>query len=368
MPAKKIHPVASRQSSGLRVMSALIVLSMCVHCAGQTDTTPVPSAEPNATVSSPPGTNAPSWIVRDPVTGRLFRQSLASVSVPVTRWEAKSVEQTVYEPQVNSAVQQVPQTLFVPRTQVVMQPKLRGWWNPLKPPVTAYEYNPVTHWVPTNQTISQAVPTQQWVPKQQKIVVYQPVQTTEIRQQLVQVELPQPTNTSPSSLLPGVQPRSFAANINQPQLRLPNFATSQQARLARSQWPYNQQVQAHQLATNQGSLASRPTTSSQQPVSQHPVYTNPASYPSIRQQAVLPPSYPVNPASAAPSSTYGSAPFSTTNSGLRPVVPMFASLPSIPLPRFATRPYNAPLHPVTSGLTTESRDSIQAGMQATDLR
>ena len=270
MPLQIFHSEMSRRSTALQTLAAAIVISGCSFAAGQTATN---STAPTGSIASnsDPSPNSKTWIVRDPVTGRLFQQRLVPVSVPVTRWEAKTVEQTVYEPQVTTNVQHAPQTLFVPKTQYVMQPKVRGWWNPLKPPVQAYEYTPVTQWVPQTQSVPQAVTTPQWVPKPQKIVVYQPVQSTEIRQQLVQVELPQP-----------------------------------------------------QYATNQALSGSAP--------------------------AYLPPQSV------------------SSSSGLRPITPTFPAIPPIPLPRFATRPYNAPLRPVTSGTSSYTRDTIQSGMQPTVLR
>jgi hypothetical protein len=139
------------------------------------------------------------WIVRDSATGRLFQQQLVPVGVPVTRWEPRTIEQTVYEPRIATQIQQIPQTTYVPSTQYVMQPKVSGWWNPFKQPVQAYQYTPVTSWVPQTRQVPNPVPTQQWVPRQQKIVVYQQVQATEIRQQLVQTELPQP-QTAPTAI------------------------------------------------------------------------------------------------------------------------------------------------------------------------
>lgn len=149
-----------------------------------------------------------SWIARDPVTGRLFQQEVVSVSVPTTQWEVKPVTTTVYEPQ--SVLKSVPgqQTTFTPSTQYVMQPRVRGWWNPLRTPVQAYEYVPVTSWKPQTQTVEQQIATVQWVPKAQIVYVPQAVQKMQTQQQIVSRELPQPpANYHPSQTMLATQPK-----------------------------------------------------------------------------------------------------------------------------------------------------------------
>ena len=300
-----------------------------------TSEAPAPAANPTAQAATKP------WIVRDPATGRVFQQQLVPVTVPVTRWEAKTIDQTVYEPQFATNLQPYPQTTFVPKTEYVMQPKVRGWWNPLQQPVQSYEYVPKTTWVPQTQQLTKPVVTQNWVPKQQKIVVYQPVQATEVRQQLVQTELPQPGITPPAGTQPaftqpaGSPPTAIAYNTRPPLIRLPILA--QQRVLP---WP----------TANTNSYAAQPPAATYAQIPTQPV-TPPATQPVTQLAAnpVLPP--------PAPAAT----------SGLRPVVPYVPS-PPFPIPRFATRPYAAPLQPITSTQTASTRDTLQSGMQATVLR
>jgi hypothetical protein len=302
-----------------------------------------------ATSNSDAASSQP-WIVRDPGTGRVFQQKLVPVSVPVTRWEPRTIEQTVYEPRLATHVQQVPQTTYVPNTQYVMQPKVTGWWNPFKQPVQAYKYVPVTNWTPQTQQVPNPVTTQQWVPRQQKIVVYQPVQSTEVRQQLVQTELPQP-QTTPSPLV-------YAATPRQPLFRLPILA--QQRVLP---WPAAAISNGTGYAAPATALANTPTLTSQtgwRAVGQQPLASSVANAaPSITPNSVYsPPAYtlPVSPQIAA--------------SGLRAVGAQRSPqvLPPLLLPRFASSPYSAPLQTTTSVGSTASRDILQAGMQPTVLR
>ena len=374
-----------RQHSVSIAFRALLAASVLFSCPCASCPSALAQTDPNQAAQTTsnsanvdPATSSKTWIVRDPATGRLYQQRLVPVTVPVTRWEAKTVEQTVYEPQVTTTVQQPAQPLYVPKTQYVMQPKVRGWWNPLKQPVQAYEFAPVTQWVPTPAAPQTTIAAQQWVPKQQKIVVYQPVQSIEVRQQLVQVELPQPTTVTANSLRPGMQPRAFAGNLTQPLLRLPFFATNEQARIARTQWPYNQQSAPSQIASNPARVP--PITSQTATPPAAPPITPASSQPAppSAQPPVLPPQYAANQYASNPytanqpspasSPAYLPPPQTSYTSGLRPIAPSFPPLPSIPVPRFATRPYNAPLQPVTSGSSAYTRDTLQSGMQPTVLR
>lgn len=202
----------------LRSKNWALTLALCLSqstlVVGQapTDMRAAPETKGAAATQISQQTNSqnPSWLVRDPWSGRVFQQQLVDVTVPVTRWEAKSAVQTVYEPTTTSILQQQSQTLFVPQTQMVMRPRTKGWWNPWRTPVQTYEYVPVTQWVPRTQAVAIPVPTQQWVPRILNVVTYQPVQTNEIRKQLVQQELPQP------NLTPNTSPRQFAY-LPQPQ-------------------------------------------------------------------------------------------------------------------------------------------------------
>lgn len=163
-----------------------------------------------------------SWIARDPMTGRLFQQEVVSVSIPTTQWEVKPVPTTVYEPL--SVVKKVPsqQTTYAPSTQYVMQPKIRGWWNPLRTPVQAYEYVPVTTWKPQTETVEQQVATIQWVPKTQIVYVAQAVQKMQTQQQIVSRELAQPPAVLPTGVYNSSQ--TMLATQPKPLLTIPILA------------------------------------------------------------------------------------------------------------------------------------------------
>ena len=208
-----------QRSACRRVLAMLLTLYGSAAIAQNAGPT-VPIDSPK-TSNNDAATPSQPWIVRDPATGRLFQQQLVPFSVPVTRWEARTIEQTVYEPNITSRVLQIPQTTYTPNTQYVMQPKVRGGWNPFRPPVQAYQYVPITNWVLQTQQIQQAVPVQQWVPKQQKIVVYQQLQTTEIRQQLVQTELPQPQTPQAIANVPTPRQPLFRLSVPAQQRVLP---------------------------------------------------------------------------------------------------------------------------------------------------
>lgn len=205
---------------GCWVILYLHLAAIAQHPAGGNaqPTNPHPSVgnhQPGNANSGSPTAQQPSWLVRDPITGRIFQQQLVSVLVPRTSWEVRPVNTTVYQPQ--RIVQAVPsdQTIYTPTTQYVMQPKLRGWWNPWRPAVQAYEFVPVTSWQPQTQTVTSQRASIQWVPTQQTVYVPRLVQKMETQQQLVSREIPQP---SPSSLVrnpvgPGFSGLDNASNL-----------------------------------------------------------------------------------------------------------------------------------------------------------
>lgn len=350
-------------------LTMLLALVGSVTHGQSTDSTAPSSPTPNGSVpnqtGSSPNTNSPAstapskpWLVRDPTTGRVFQQQLVPVSVPVTRWEARTVEQTVYEPRATTQAQQVPQTTYSPNTQYVMQPKVTGWWNPLKQPVQAYQYVPVTNWTPQTQQVPNPAITQQWVPRQRKTVVYQPVQATEIRQQLVQTEVPQ-LQTAPTA---------YAATPRQP-LFLPwtpkgsGYGTAYAApagSYAAATSPAQSGWRAVEQAPSQSSVANAGTTAPQRIMS--------SSLPNASQNA---------PQSATQSSPYTPpvytppvTPPQYATSGLRPIAPVPSPLvlPPLSLPLFASSPYSAPLQTTTSVGNTASRDVLESAMQPTVLR
>ncbi len=157
------------------------------------------------------------------MTGRLFQQELVTVSVPTTQWEVKPVTTTVYEPR--SIVRSVPsqQTTYTPSTQYVMQPRIRGWWNPLQQPIQSYEFVPVTTWQPLTQTVQNQVATVEWLPKPQVVYVPQAVQKMQTQQQIVSREVPQPAGALPAGTYPPT-PLTMLAAQPQPLLTIPILA------------------------------------------------------------------------------------------------------------------------------------------------
>lgn len=132
--------------------------------------------------SAQPQTNA---VYRDPRTGQLYQQELQTVEQPVTTWQRKLVSRTVVTPQTVIENQQVPQTYYVAKTEYVLQSKLKGWWNPLAQPTYAYEYVPVTRWVPQTQMVTKQVSTVKMLATQEQVPVDEPVQTTQKVTQVV---------------------------------------------------------------------------------------------------------------------------------------------------------------------------------------
>ncbi len=310
---------------------ACVIACMAASGSAQTPDSgggqPVPSAPTGPT--SPGNAPAAPWIVRDPWSGRLYQQQMVSVSVPVTRWEAKTVDQTVYEPVSVPQVQNIPNTVYVPQTQYVMQPRVKGWWNPFQQPTQAYEFVPVTRWIPQTHYQQRVIPSQQWTSRQQKVVIYQPVQSVETRQQLVQKELPQPNANNATQLAAVAGPR-------QPLVRLPILANQ-------SPWggPVNYATSYNQVA---GYNTWQPTTASAPAASARPL--NPMVAQGNAGAGAWSTSVQPRPASPYPS---------VANRMVLP--PPLANL---------TGGYRAPLQPTTT--YSASRDLQQSGMQATVLR
>lgn len=179
-----------------------------------------------------------SWLVRDPTTGRLFQQELVTRTVATTEWEVRPVPTTVYEPK--QVVTTVPrqQVTYTPATEYVMQPRVKGWWNPLQQPVQAYEFVPVTSWQPQTQTVQQPVTTTQWVAKQQMVYLPQPVQRNQTQQQIVSREIPQPSGGYPPGGLPAPTrpPATMMAAQQNPMLAPPLFAIPLLARQPSRSW------------------------------------------------------------------------------------------------------------------------------------
>ena len=138
------------------------------------------------------GSSQNSSIIRDPATGRWYRQELVNVQVPVSRWESQPVTQNVLVS--STTTRQVPtqQTVYVPQTDYLIQSKLRGVWNPFRRPTYTYHFQPVTRWTPTTRTVNQPEVRQQWTPQQQTVYVPKLVQRMETQQQLRQTEIAPP--------------------------------------------------------------------------------------------------------------------------------------------------------------------------------
>lgn len=163
------------------------LVSVCLLCPDSV------LAQAATEADDPPTTANPTWLVRDPLSGRIFRQKLVEVSVPTTRWETKAVKTTVYEPQLVTETVAEQRSIYRPQTDYVMQPRIRGWWNPFRQPVQTYEFVPVTTWRTETQAVRRRVPVQKWVAKEQTVYRLEPVERVETRQQLVMSEVPQHT-------------------------------------------------------------------------------------------------------------------------------------------------------------------------------
>ncbi len=171
-----------------------------------------PSA--NATVQAN-ASNAPT-LYRDPRTGELYEQVVQTIDQPVTQWQRKVVERTVVTPQQVIENVQVPQTYYVARTEYVLDSKLKGWWNPFRDPTYAYEYVPVTRWVPQTQMVTRQVPATKMIARTEQVPVDEPVQTTQKVNQVTYRKLP-PTaapsavaSAPPVNMSAPVSPRNYA--------------------------------------------------------------------------------------------------------------------------------------------------------------
>jgi hypothetical protein len=133
----------------------------------------------------------------------------------------------------------VPQqrTLYVPQTRYVMQPKVRGWWNPVGKGVNSYDFVPVTSWQATSQTIEQPVQVQEWVAKQQVVYVPRLVSAVSTQQQLVQSEVPSsthPTSSTSGSQLATSWTSTGLRAINSAPLYQPAYTATLQASTTRN--------------------------------------------------------------------------------------------------------------------------------------
>lgn len=229
------------------ILAVLAGMILSAKVVAQPLTTPA-SKETSPSATSGTGAEPRSWIARDPATGRLYQQELVTRSVPTTQWEVRPVTTTVYEPR--WVVSNVPsqQVTYTATTQYVMQPRLRGWWNPLRQPVQSYEFVPVTSWQPQTQTVQQPVTTTQWVPKQQIVYAPQPVQRLQTQQQIVSRELPQPpAGYDPSAIAGGYATVPMLAAQPRPLITIPILA--QQRMLP---WPSGAPVNAMRNVVGNG--------------------------------------------------------------------------------------------------------------------
>ncbi|MEC8554995.1 MAG: hypothetical protein VXZ82_08325 [Planctomycetota bacterium] len=243
-------------------------------------------------------------IIFDPATGRRYRQQLVDVQVPTTSWQTKAVPQTFYEPQVSTRYVNVPRTVYVPHQTQVLQSRVVGLWNPFRQPRMAYEYVPVTQWVPRTQNQQVPLTSQNWVAIQRTVYVSEPVRKTKTQQQVVTTELPSvgaPSLTNPT-LMYAMQPT--------PRVRIPLLA--------------RQQVLPSAL------LPSRPPT---------------IGYPA--------------PQSGASPTRLAAAPAQPLSAGLQPLTAAANAITG--------NQNRAPLR-TASRAPSQMRDSLQSGMSATVLR
>lgn len=229
----------------------LVALAAC-STAAATETGSKQDPTPVSETASRPGATT-SRLVRDPTSGRLFREDITTVQVPTRSWTQKPVTKTVYQPEwVTSYVDQQ-QVVYEPRTRTVLRQRVVGVWNPFRQPAVSYEYVPVTEWVPTTKTGKLPVVRQQLVPRQQTVYVPEPTQGTSLRKSVSYTEIPQPgagsqpgvkSNAVPTGV---VDPRLYATRLNapstlasqqQPLIRIPILA-KQKLLPSRPQLPYS---------------------------------------------------------------------------------------------------------------------------------
>ncbi|MGN6133411.1 MAG: hypothetical protein ACTHOU_02880 [Aureliella sp.] len=251
---------------------------------------------------------AQATLVRDPRTGRLYRQEVQTVEQPVTRWQRKVVDRTITVPQTVIENQQVPQTTYVAKTEYVLQQRLKGWWNPFVQPTYAYEYVPVTRWVPQTQMVTQQVASVKMVPRTEQIAVDEPVQSTERVQRLVMTEV----DPAASSIAP-----------------LSGASATQLATVR----PANPMLPAA------GTLGGHPSLQTQPLIARVPI---------LSQQRVLP----------WQPGTLLTAPVSQLRSIVR----------ATPLPAAGQTNYGAAMNVASRPASSWSRDQNQSGMPATVVR
>ena len=148
--------------------------------------------------------NPESWLVRDPRTGRLYRQYWQTVSTPTTQWHPKAIKETVYEPQYITTSFPSQQTVFVPQTKQVLHQKVVGKWNPFRQTAVQYKYLPVTSWVPRTQTVNVPVTSQRWAAREATTYRWEPQTKLVQQKQLVSTEVPQSNQVFAASSQPAL--------------------------------------------------------------------------------------------------------------------------------------------------------------------
>ena len=143
----------------------------------------------NAAPPATQGAAAPSEQIvntfRDQITGREMEVVQITRTVPELRMGTKEVKETRVVPEWTSEVKQSTQYYQVPQTQMQLQPRWIGRFNPFVEPRLVYDSVPVTTYRTVPATVNVPVQYPKWVTKEFTVRVPEPEQTTRVIREIV---------------------------------------------------------------------------------------------------------------------------------------------------------------------------------------
>lgn len=120
----------------------------------------------------------------DPNTGIIYRQVERMIERPVYETKMQSREQTVYVPQTVHETRPETRTVYTPITESVWQPRMTGRWNPFQQPSIAYDQVPQTRWEARNEVVQRTQSRTHWIAEKRNVDVPQSIVRMESERRL----------------------------------------------------------------------------------------------------------------------------------------------------------------------------------------
>ncbi|MGB7328055.1 MAG: hypothetical protein WBD31_24480 [Rubripirellula sp.] len=120
----------------------------------------------------------------DPATGIVYRQVAQTIERPVYETKMQSRDQTVYTPQTVHETRPETRTVYTPITESTWQPRVTGRWNPFQQPTVEYQQVPQTRWEARNEVVQRTQSRTQWIAEKRKVDVPQQVVRMERQQKI----------------------------------------------------------------------------------------------------------------------------------------------------------------------------------------